>query len=105
MKKFEHTVDALAETLLCQFASHIIRCVSIKTKIDPDDLACIVKGLLHSHWYISDEYVEGCEYCQRIQQFNRQAAPGMSAIPSSVTAEITNAPTGTTRDTADVAVP
>jgi|SRR5210317_535396 hypothetical protein len=80
MKKFEHTVDLLTETLLCAFASHILRCISAKTKTDPNDLASFVKGLVHSHWYTSNEFVKGCEYCQRIEHFNRPTAPGMPAI-------------------------
>ena len=84
MKKFEHTIDLLTETLLCAFASHILRCVSAKTKIDPDDLASFVNGLLHSHWYTSNESVKGCEYCQRVEHFNRPAAPRMPAITAAV---------------------
>ena len=57
--------DSQASSLLSSFAVEIIKRVSAKTKIDPDVLAATIPGLVHDHWYISDEPVEGCLYCAR----------------------------------------
>lgn len=81
MKKFTHSIDLLAESLLCGFASHIVYRVATLIKVDPDELSLLVKGLVHNHWYVTDEFVKGCQYCERIKQFNRSTADGVPAIP------------------------
>lgn len=55
----------IPEQLLTFLAVHIIKEVSSKTKIDPDELASCIPGLVHSHWYVSPVPVEGCLFCAR----------------------------------------
>lgn len=62
------TPDTFVQELLNSFAVDIIKRVSKKLKIDPDDLAAEIPGLAHSHWYISDGHVDGCLYCQRTKR-------------------------------------
>jgi hypothetical protein len=59
-----HTPDTLASDLLTAFAVDIIKAVSKRTKIDPDELSKAIPGLIHSHWYIEND-VDGCLYCAR----------------------------------------
>jgi hypothetical protein len=53
------------EQVLTELAIHIIKEVSRKAKIDPDELASCIPGLVHSHWYIADAPVDGCLFCRR----------------------------------------
>ena len=57
--------DRITADLLERFALEIIVRISLKTKLHPTDLASLVPGLLHSHWYKQDD-VDGCAYCRRI---------------------------------------
>lgn len=88
MKKFVHPADLICEKVLCDFAATIIREVSIAIKVDPDELSQLITGLSHNHWYIADEFVEGCQYCKRIQHFDRSSITGVSPVPLKVS-EIT----------------
>lgn len=78
MKKFEEPIDQITEKLLCDFGASIIRRIAAVIKVDPDELSLLVAGLIHDHWFIADEFVEGCRYCERIEQFNRTIASGVS---------------------------
>jgi hypothetical protein len=31
-------------------------------------LANAIPGLVHSHWYVADEPVDGCLYCERCKK-------------------------------------
>jgi len=84
MKNFEFIVDQLTESLLCGFASKLIYRLATEIKVDPDELALRVKGLIHDHWYVAEESVTRCAYCQRIDKLNRSASGGMPAIPIEV---------------------
>ena len=66
--------DSIVDELLADFAVVLIKHISHRAKIDPDVLALSVPGLLHSHWYISDEYVQDCMYCVRRQLLSKKNA-------------------------------
>jgi hypothetical protein len=66
-----HTPDIVASDLLTAFAVDIIKSVSKKTKIDPDELANAIPGLIHSHWYIEDD-IDGCLYCARSKRLQKK---------------------------------
>ena len=53
------------EKILTQLAERIIKEVSRKAKVDPDELASCIPGLVHSHWYVSQTPVDGCLFCKR----------------------------------------
>lgn len=78
-------LDTVANDLLTQFAVDILKTISRKTKVDPDVLAAVIPGFVHSHWFIADEPVDGCLYCHRqllahgrdaAVQGNDSASPG-----------------------------
>ena len=62
--------DSIVETLLTDFATRIIIEISKRTKIDPDVLVQSVPGIVHSHWYISKDDVDGCLYCARSKRLS-----------------------------------
>lgn len=74
MRSFDNFVDITVDKILSDFATEIIKTVSKKTKLDTNTLAVAVPGLLHSHWYISGSYVDGCEFCAKIRRCNSGGA-------------------------------
>lgn len=67
----KETCNSIVNTLLTDFAVNLIVAISKKTKIDPDELAQSVPGLVHSHWYIAkDDDVDGCLYCTRARKLS-----------------------------------
>lgn len=64
--------DSVIDQLLADFAVVIIKRISERAKIDPDILALSIPGLLHSHWYISDEHVIGCPCCERRKRLSSE---------------------------------
>ena len=66
----KETCNTIVNTLLTDFAVSLIIAISRKTKIDPDELAQSVPGLVHSHWYIAEDDVEGCLYCDRARKLS-----------------------------------
>lgn len=63
--------DAVIDTVLTSFAVDIIKAVSKKTKIHPTTLALAVPGLVHSHWFVTDEPIQGCLYCERVTKLSK----------------------------------
>lgn len=55
----------IIESLLETFAAEIVRRVSAITDLCPDDVAALVPGLTHTHYYIATEPVDGCACCLR----------------------------------------
>lgn len=64
------TCDSIVETLLTDFATQVIIEISKRTKIDPDVLVQSVPGIVHSHWYIAENDVDGCLYCARARRLS-----------------------------------
>lgn len=70
MKDFYNYIDSTVDDLLSHISTDIIKSVSEKTNIDSNTLASDVPGLLHTHWYISDTYVDECEFCSKVRRCN-----------------------------------
>ena len=58
-------LQEIIESLLETFAAEIVRRVSAITALDPDDVAALIPGLTHTHYYIATEPVDGCACCLR----------------------------------------
>jgi len=61
--KFE--CDSAIESLLTEFAVHLVKRISLRAKLDPDIVASCVPGLVHTHNFVADDAVPGCVYCAR----------------------------------------
>lgn len=63
--KFE--CDSAIESLLTEFAVHLVKRISSRAKLDPEVVAACVPGLVHTHNFVAEdaEIVPGCIYCAR----------------------------------------
>lgn len=73
--------DSAIESLLSEFAVHLVKRIASRTKLDPETVAACVPGLVHAHNFIADdgEIVTGCLYCSRRQRlgFGNAASAGV----------------------------
>lgn len=73
--------DSSIETLLTEFAVHLIKRVSLRAKLDPEIVAACVPGLIHAHNFVSEdgEIVPGCLYCARRERLGFGVGGGAEA--------------------------
>jgi hypothetical protein len=73
--------DSAIESLLSEFAVHLIKRIALRAKLDPEVVASCVPGLVHAHNFVADdgEIVAGCLYCSRRERlgFGNAASAGV----------------------------
>lgn len=69
--------ELIPNLLIRTVAKDIIVAVAQATNTDPDIIAQLVPGLMHSHWYkpADNQRLATCAYCRRLSYFEHGSSP------------------------------
>lgn len=59
-----------SDFMLNVVAVDVVRRIAESLQVDPEDVARVVPGVMHSHPYRTETPVPGCLYCKRLVELN-----------------------------------